>query len=287
MQVAPDLRRRHAFEQRHSPHLEPEPLQQLEVATPAMPEAEVLARDDHAMPASSVAAKSSGSWLARSSVKSSTTVSATPSAWISSSGARSSSAARPGSPARQCAGGDARVSTRTGSPVSSAASITRRCPRCTPSNVPIATARLMQPGERLFGRDDPLLVGLLDAERADLQPAKADAMAAESLGDRPDVRTRADAEVEADDAVRIRDDVERVHPRAPQRHLDLDAAAVQLVGALAADLDRGGGRDRQLDLTPEGREPALELVRAPERPAARRPPPPDRPSTYGPSGRRP
>jgi hypothetical protein len=36
---------------------------------------------------------------------------------------------------------------------------------------------------------------------------------------------------------------------------------VQLVRALAADLDRGGGRDRQLDLTPEGLEPSLELRR--------------------------
>ena len=63
-----------------------------------------------------------------------------------------------------------------------------------------------------------------------------------------------------DDAVRIRDDVERVDARAPQRHLHLDAASVQLVGALTADLDRRRGRDRQLDLAPEGLERALELV---------------------------
>ena len=58
-----------------------------------------------------------------------------------------------------------------------------------------------------------------------------------------------------DRRARIRDDVERVDPRAPERHLDLDAAPGELVGALAADLDRRGGRDRQLDLTAEAREP--------------------------------
>ena len=57
----------------------------------------------------------------------------------------------------------------------------------------------------------------------------------------------------------IGDDVERVHAGAPERHLDGDAAAVQAVGALAADLDRRGGRDRQLDLPAEAREPAFQL----------------------------
>ena len=49
--------------------------------------------------------------------------------------------------------------------------------------------------------------------------------------------------------------VERVDPRAPHRHLDRDAAPCQLVRALAADLHRRGGRDRQLDLAAEAREP--------------------------------
>jgi len=35
---------------------------------------------------------------------------------------------------------------------------------------------------------------------------------------------------------------------------------MQLVGALAADLDRRGRRDRQLDLAAKGREPLLQLV---------------------------
>ena len=50
---------------------------------------------------------------------------------------------------------------------------------------------------------------------------------------------------------RIVDDVERVHLRAPQGHLDLDPLPRQPVGALTADLDRRGGRDRQLDLAAE------------------------------------
>ena len=131
------------------------------------------------------------------------------------------------------------------------------------------------------GRDHALLVGVLDAERADLEPAERRAVASERLGDRPDIGSRADAKVKADDAVRIRDDVERVDARAPQRHLHLDAAAVQLVGALTADLDRGRGRDRQLDLAAEAREPLLELVRRGRARATRRPPLPDRPWSYG------
>ena len=43
-----DLGRRDTLEQRHGPHLEAEPLEQLEVAAAPAPEAEVLARDDHA-----------------------------------------------------------------------------------------------------------------------------------------------------------------------------------------------------------------------------------------------
>ena len=72
-------------------------------------------------------------------------------------------------------------------------------------------------------------------------------------------------------ALRIRDDVERVDPRAAQGHLDRDAPAVQAVGALAADLHRRGGRDRQLDLTAEAREPCFELSRTAARAARRLP----------------
>jgi hypothetical protein len=35
---------------------------------------------------------------------------------------------------------------------------------------------------------------------------------------------------------------------------------MQPVGALAADLDRRGGRNRQLDLTPEGLEQPVERI---------------------------
>ena len=54
---------------------------------------------------------------------------------------------------------------------------------------------------------------------------------------------------------RIRDDVERVHRRATNRHLHLDAAPRELVRALTADLHRGRGGDRQLDLAAEALEP--------------------------------
>ena len=59
---------------------------------------------------------------------------------------------------------------------------------------------------------------------------------------------------------RIRDDVERVDPGAANGHCDLLPTPRQPVGALAADLHRRGGGDRQLDLAPEGFEPCLELL---------------------------
>src|SRR3990172_10988530 len=85
-------------------------------------------------------------------------------------------------------------------------------------------------------------------------------MAAEGVRDRPHVRARADQQVERDDAVGIGDDFERVHARPPYGHLDRDALAMEPVGALAADLHRRGGGDRQLDLTAEVRELFLELL---------------------------
>ena len=85
-------------------------------------------------------------------------------------------------------------------------------------------------------------------------------MPAESLGDRPDVRPGADVQLEPHGGSRIRDDVERVDLRAPQRHLHGDAAPGQLVCALTADPDGRGGRDRQLDLTAEAPECGVELV---------------------------
>ena len=79
-------------------------------------------------------------------------------------------------------------------------------------------------------------------------------MTSERIGDRPDVRPGADTQVECRDALCIRDDVERVDLRAPERHLDDDALPVQLVGALTPDLDGRRRRDRQLDLAPEAHE---------------------------------
>jgi aminoglycoside phosphotransferase (APT) family kinase protein len=63
-------------------------------------------------------------------------------------------------------------------------------------------------GKRLLERHDALLVGLLDAERADLGPPQRDAVAAERVGDRPDVGPRPDVEVERGDAVPVRDELE-------------------------------------------------------------------------------
>jgi len=79
---------------------------------------------------------------------------------------------------------------------------------------------------------------------------------------RPDVRPGADADVERHRFARIRNDVERVHGRAAYRHRHLDATPRKLVRALTADLHRGRGRDRQLDLTTEELEPFRKLVLA-------------------------
>ena len=84
-------------------------------------------------------------------------------------------------------------------------------------------------------------------------------MPAQCSRDRPNVRPGADAQIEPHAVARIRDDVERVDARAPDRHLHRDAAPRKLVRALAADLYRRSRGNRQLDLTPEVRETPLEL----------------------------
>ena len=66
-------------------------------------------------------------------------------------------------------------------------------------------------------------------------------MAAERVRDRADVRPARDVEREVELAVVEAEDLEVVDGRAPRGHLDGDAAAVQPVGALAVDLDRGRG----------------------------------------------
>ena len=111
--------------------------------------------------------------------------------------------------------------------------------------------------DRLHG--DPALAPA--REGADLEPPQRPAMAAERVRDCANVRPRAHPQVEPRDAVLIRDDVECVDTRATEWHLHGDAATRKLVGALADDLDRGCGRDRQLDVAAEVREPVLELVR--------------------------
>ena len=115
------------------------------------------------------------------------------------------------------------------------------------------------PPERLVERKHVLGVCLLDGERPDFRSPQRDTVATERIGDRPHVRAGADTEIESRDAIVIGDDVERVDLRAPQGHLDHNALPMQLVGALASDLDGGRRWDRKLDLAPEGLERGLEL----------------------------
>ena len=129
-------------------------------------------------------------------------------------------------------------------------------------------------------------VGLADGERPDLRSPQRGAVAAERIGDRAHVRPGADMEVECRDAVRIRDDVERVDPRPAHGHLDHHAPPVQAVGALAPDLDGRRRRDRELDLTAEALERGLELGVGREARAARAARPPGRPSSCAGRGRR-
>src|SRR5204862_4152721 len=102
---------------------------------------------------------------------------------------------------------------------------------------------------------------LVDGERADLEAAQSAAVTAEDVRDHPDVRARADAEIEAHLAVCIRDDVERVDARAARRHVDVHAAPRELVRTLPTDLHGRRSRDRQLHVTAEALEPTLELCR--------------------------
>ena len=81
--------------------------------------------------------------------------------------------------------------------------------------------------------------------------AAASRSARRARRERPDVRPGADADIERDALARIRDDVERVAPSSDARHLHLDAAPREPVRALTADLHRGRGGDRQLDLAAE------------------------------------
>ncbi len=122
--------------------------------------------------------------------------------------------------------------------------------------------READPPECLLDRDHPLGVGLRDRERPDFRSPQRRAMPAEHIRDRADIRPRADGYVERDDAVCIRDDVERIDARATHGHLDLDALAMQAIRALATDLHGGRRGDRQLDVTAEGRERRLELGKA-------------------------
>ena len=152
-------------------------------------------------------------------------------------------------------------------------SITRRCPRCTPSKVPSATARgrgselarrRARPSSRA-GRER-----LRPGGRATPAPrsasstgtARPPSAAASRSARRARPRSRARTSPELTSRSRPGDApvVRRAASSActVERRSGIstvDAAPVQLVGALAADLDRRGGRDRQLDLAAEPVEP--------------------------------
>ena len=127
------------------------------------------------------------------------------------------------------------------SPESTALRTTAWCPRCTPSNVPIATARgcrsscagecaifiappLLDPrrassaaagvspmrAERLVDAEYLLFVCFLDPERPDLGAPQRHAMASERVCDRSHVGARADAQIEGEKAGAGVDHVERL-----------------------------------------------------------------------------
>ena len=131
---------------------------------------------------------------------------------------------------------------------------------------------------------------LVDAERPDRRrrsvvqwPPSASAIARIYV---PELTWSASARTTRGCVTAIGDDVERVDERTPQGHLQVDAPPRQPVRALTADLHRRGGRDRQLDLTPEALERRLHRARGPVPGAVRAPPLPGRRSTSLPSGRR-
>ena len=125
----------------------------------------------------------------------------------------------------------------------------------------LAQAPFRERYERGERRQDVLLAGILDAERADCRPPDRPAVPAEMVGDRADVRSARDLQVELDERRLVADDAQLVDRGTADRHLDGDAAPLQLVGALALDLDRGGLGHAQLDLALE----RLDLLEGGER----------------------
>jgi hypothetical protein len=103
-------------------------------------------------------------------------------------------------------------------------------------------------GER---REHALLVGVLDEKRADRRSPKLEAVAAEDVGDRPDVRPARDVERKLEVGRLKPEDGEIVHGGAPPGHLDGDAAPMEAVSALAADLDGRGEWNLQVELAAE------------------------------------
>src|SRR6201994_1586255 len=146
-------------------------------------------------------------------------------------------------------------------------SITARCPRWTPSKVPIATSRARgstcssgvtlidisgpQSSQRgAHGRDQlgnlghrHLAPGLLDPERADADAAQIGAVGvAQRLDQRPHVGARAALDLVVGEAVAAREEVGAVDLDVAHGGLDGFAAVGLLVEALAADADRRGHR---------------------------------------------
>src|SRR5919108_4083842 len=84
-------------------------------------------------------------------------------------------------------------------------------------------------------------------------------MTAKGLGDGTHVAAGAHLEAELRERPVVLEELELVHRRPAHGHVDRDTSAMELVGALSADLDRGGGGDLQIDLAAERFEAREEL----------------------------
>ena len=118
-----------------------------------------------------------------------------------------------------------------------------------------------QERKRLERREHGLLIGIVDREASDGRAPQRHAMPAERVGDRAHVRAAADVQLELDVEPVATPEADVVHRARPHGHLDRDAAPVEAVGALAADLHGRGRRHAELDPAREGPERRIEVVR--------------------------
>ena len=266
----PDARRRDARDERHLAGVEPERAQQVEVA--ARGRARSGSPSRRRRPAcrsrrGSARRTRTGSARPVFGVNSTTSTSSTPHSASSSrrrSSVESSSTWFP-STVRGCGSNVTTVGTR---PASTAARMTARCPRWTPSNVPIATARsrarqLVRDARATRHASASTPLRMRSRRRAPGPPAAAARARRRPAAARPPRPSAASSTLERPIAVRrsdvqwppsacaiartyvpeltwrssltrgrrrrpLGDDLELVDDRAPERHLDRDAARASL-----------------------------------------------------------